>query len=193
MLTTEVKIIESGEEMRKYTVSRIIAFLCLLFYQLPIYCNVIWPGLIVAAGIYTTLPLVLISIAIEAMIFYRLLKNITIRKAFLMSLIGNAASTLVGTFLTALAAPLSHILFDLMFFKAIPGIVTVVGLIIEVVFMFLGSCLIELFTIKKIFGYSHDQLRTPVFVGNLLTYILAALAWIIYASIMGILSMNATA
>ncbi len=47
--------------------------------------------------------------------------------------------------------------------------------IITFILMYVGSSLIELFVIQKIFRYPYKSLWVPISVGNLITYILIAM------------------
>lgn len=161
--------------MKKVTIVKYWVFLAILFFHQSIFSNVIWPALFVASGI-ASFPIIISSIAIEAMFFYWLLKNISIDKAFWMSVVGNIASTLVGTAITALLAlPVTY-----GFYSILGEISPNVDFAIEVIFMYFGSCLIELLTINKVFGYPAKQLWISIFAGNFATYALAAIFYYRY-------------
>lgn len=151
--------------------SNIYKIFLAIFLCVPtvVYCNVIWPGMIIAGGILNTtyLPyLIIISVAAEACCFYWFLKNITWQRAFWMSCIGNAASTLVGTLVMALFM----LVWDFAFDTFLSGMPNLINTIATIVIMFLGSCFIEFLAIKYFFGYSFKQLWLPILIGNAVTY-----------------------
>lgn len=88
-----------------------------------------------------------------------------------MAIFGNIASTIIGTFIMTFGMLLWHLPADFI----LSGTFDIFNVIATYVLMYLGSCLIELVTIKLIFRYTIKQLIPPVFIGNLATYILAAL------------------
>lgn len=146
----------------------ILASLFCLFFTATSYCNAFWwPAVFVAEAVKDSFYiLIIVSVVIEACAYYWFLKT-TYQKALLYSVIGNIASTILGTFLTTAAmgiglwqtlySPLQNI-FD--------------SFIINFLVMFIGSVLIELVVIKLISGYSFKQLLLPVLIGNFVTYAL---------------------
>jgi len=133
------------------------------------YCNIIWPAIFVTQAIFNSILFVSISLVIEALFFYWLIKNISFAKSFLMSFIGNLASTGVGTILMALFMFLWHIVVEGLLGV---GTFSIVNFIATFLFMYIGSVLIELILLRIIFNYSFKQLATPVFIGNAITYAL---------------------
>lgn len=142
----------------------------IIFYTAPIYCNIIWPAVFVSNIILGDLLYIIVasSIAIEAILYYRFLKNITYTRALLISCIGNAASVFLGTFVMTLAMMLWHLPADMIF----GGTFAFPNIVVTYVLMYLGSAFIELLAIKIIFRYSFEDLWIPVFIGNIVTYIL---------------------
>jgi len=154
--------------MREKNLIKIVTFLSIISSCSSSYANVVWPALFVVSGIWESWPLIGISITIEALLFYWLLRHVSIMQAFLISLAGNLASTISGALIIALAMPLWHISFD----EILGGTFSTYNIIVNYIFMYLGSSVIELLTIKALFKYPLKQLWTPVFIGNFLTYAL---------------------
>lgn len=156
--------------MEKRFLGKLTVFLCVLSCTLPAYCNVIWPGMVVAQSIYSIIPLAIISVTIEGIIFYFFLKTAYLWDALCMSLVGNIASTLVGTAITSFfTLPINYFAYQLLG-NFSPRIDTIISLS----FMYLGNCLLELLAIKGAYGYSIRQLFIPVLIGNFITYAFAA-------------------
>ncbi len=141
-----------------------------LLYTAPAYCNIIWPAVFVNNIILGDLLYIIVpvSIALEAVLYHWFLKNITYMRALLISCIGNAASVFLGTIVMTFAMILWHLPFDMIF----GGTFAFPNIVATYVLMYLGSAFIELVAIKLIFRYSFKDLWIPVFVGNLLTYVL---------------------
>lgn len=153
--------------MNKKLLSMSSFFISFLYFS-EIHCNVIWPAAIVGSEIIKSLNLIVISVAIEALLLYIFIKNISCLKALLISCIGNAASAFVGSIMMAIAMLLWHIAFD----SWLGGTFNSINLIATYFFMYLGTSFIELFTIKILFRYSTKLLWIPIFSGNLITYFL---------------------
>jgi hypothetical protein len=93
-----------------------------------------------------------------------------------MSLIGNAASALLGTVLGAFFPVYTYYIY-------IPDYIHASGLtwILDWLSMLLISALIEGITLRLIFGYKGKQLWIPVLIGNIITYILLFLLPILHS------------
>lgn len=146
----------------------LLSFLYALLFTATASANVIWPALFVSQSILSSFIIVL-SIGIESLFFYHFLKGISYHKALLLSCVGNAASALVGTMVMALAMVGWHFVFDAL----LGGTFNPVNFAATFIIMYLGSCLIELFTLKLVFRYSFGQVWLPVFLANVVTYALA--------------------
>lgn len=136
-------------------------------YTSSISANAAFPVLIWALALYKSAFLIIISIIIEALLFYWLIPHISYIKAGLMSLIGNAASALLGTVLGFFFPLYTYYIY-------ISDDIHALGLtwILDWLSMLLISALIEGITLRLIFGYKGKQLWIPVFIGNIITYIL---------------------
>jgi hypothetical protein len=146
---------------------RLSVALITFLYVTPLAANIVWPALWVGGAIYSTWFLVIISIIIEALFFYVLLPNISVVKATIMSLIGNAVSVAIGTVAAGVAMVGWHALFD----TILGGTFHPVNIVATWVLMWLGSALIELVALKIFFRYSWKQLLAPVLIGNFITYV----------------------
>jgi hypothetical protein len=124
----------------------------------------------VSGAILEVSYLAIFSVAIEAFFFYLLVKKISPLKALLMSCVGNIVSFFIGTLVTAVAMIGWHAIFD----RFLDGTFNTTNFVATYIIMFLGTCFIELLTIKWLFRYEFKQLYIPVLVGNLVTYLLAA-------------------
>ena len=156
--------------MEKNNIQAGIFSIVSILYTAPVYCDIIWPAAFVSNIILGDLLFIIVasSIAIEAILYYRFLKNITYTRVLLISCIGNAASVFLGTFVMTFAMMLWHLPADMIF----GGTFAFPNVVATYVLMYLGSAFIELLAIKLIFRYSFDDLWIPVFMGNLVTYIL---------------------
>lgn len=148
----------------------------MLFYGTTTVANVIWPAMYVGGAIMSTLPLAIISIVIEGLFLHRYLENISYKKALYISFIGNIFSTLTGI----IAAPLALLMWHALFDSLLGGTFNIINKIVTVFFMYLASCLIELYAIRGIFGYTIRQLLVPIAIGNLVTYIFAIVYMFLY-------------
>jgi hypothetical protein len=143
----------------------------MLLYTTTIYADIVWPALFVGGAIFSAWSLSVVSIAIEGLMFHFFITDITYGEAFLMSCIGNAASVIIGTILMVITMALAwHSFFD----QFLGGTFHIVNWVATYILMYLGSCFIELITLRIIFRYTIKQLLIPSLVGNFLTYILAA-------------------
>ncbi len=146
----------------------ILASLFCLFFTATSYCNIVWPALFVGEAILSKIYVLMVaSIIIEALVYYWFLA-INYQKAFIYSIVGNIASTIVGTHITVPG------MFGWHFFTSLfvePS--HLFNVISTWILMFLCSALIELLVVKLISGYSAKKLLAPILIGNLATYILA--------------------
>lgn len=133
--------------------------------------NVVWPALIIGGAIWSTWFVIIISIIIEAFVLKHFIPALTYAKAFIVSLVGNAASAVVGTIVTAIAMLGWHFVFDLL----VGGTFNRVSYFITLAVMFIGSAVIEYGAIRLIFGLKSKQVWIAILVGNLVTYLLVAL------------------
>lgn len=143
---------------------QLIFFLLLILKINLLSANVIWPALFVSEAIWSSSFIIIISLIIEAFLFYLLIKpKITFNNAIFMSIFGNMASNFIGVFLS---------LFPAIF---MPGFIT------TSIFMYFVSCIIEFYAIKIIFVFSDEQinwkrLKYPILIGNFITYALAGIS-----------------
>lgn len=145
---------------------------CIAFlYTTTVYPNVIWPALLVGSAVASSLHIIAISIVIEALLLYWFVKNISYSRALCISCIGNAGSAFVGSIVMALAMLIWHFALD----NFLGGTFSLYNIIANYFLMYIGSSVIELFTIKLFFHYSAKQLWIPVFIGNFITYGLVGL------------------
>jgi hypothetical protein len=141
------------------------------FFVTPVFADIIWPALIVANGVISSWFLVIISIVIEAWFFCIFIREINFKRALLLSVVGNAVSVLLGSGLVAAAMILYHGLLD----SFLGGTFGVIQSISTYILMYVGSAFVELGMIKLFFRYTVRQLILPVFIGNLVTYVLVAI------------------
>lgn len=145
-----------------------------LLYAMPANANVVFPRMFIAEAVYSAWFLIFITIIIEGLLIKLFIREISYTRALIMSSVGNAVSTFVGTAITTLIAL----------------IVDVHPLLIEttrrnfqydvvstVILMCLGSALIELITLAVAFRYRIKELLWPVLIGNIATY---GLTWLYY-------------
>lgn len=133
-----------------------------------LHANVIWPAMIVAGAIWSTWFVIILSIIVEAFVLKHFIPALTYGKAFIVSLVGNIASAVVGTIVTAIGMLGWHYVFDTL----MGGTFNPVNKIATMAVMFIGSCLIEYAAIRLIFGYRSKQLWLAILMGNLITYLL---------------------
>lgn len=136
-----------------------------------LHANVIWPAMIVGGAIWSTWFVIIISVIVEAFILKHFIPALSNAKAFIVSLVGNAASALIGTIITGIGMLGWHYVFDTL----VGGTFAPVNKLVTVAVMFIGSCLIEYVAIRLIFGYRSKQLWLAILVGNLITYLLVIL------------------
>ena len=138
--------------------------------------NAYFPAYFISISIYSYWVFIVVSFLVGATLFYGLIKNISLTKATLISLIG-IASSMIGIVVMA-------ILTTLIFYFIIPHVGTYPSintlankwpLIVHWLLMYSGSVLIELLTLKLFFKYKTNQLLLPILIGNLITYLGAAL------------------
>jgi hypothetical protein len=133
-----------------------------------IYSNIIWPALFVSEALGRFLPLVIISIFLEALCFSVLITDISRSKALLMSFVGNIVSTFVGMLIMPLIMISWHLIFD----SIAGGTFNNFNNIATIVIMCLGSAAIEILALKLAFKYHCKDLWVPVLAGNIATYVL---------------------
>lgn len=129
--------------------------------------NMVWPALYVATQIWQFWYLVLVTILVETftikwMLKYPLLKSAT------ASLIGNIVSGVVGTFVMIWLMLPWHALVDGLIHN---GTFDLVNWIFTYILMCLGSVMIEVGVIHRIYKEPIKKLLMPLFVGNVLTYV----------------------
>ncbi len=138
-----------------------------IFCTSSVYANVIWPALFISAKILYSWPqllcLILVSLLVEGFMLHIFIEDITYPRAFFVALVGNIASTIVGTFITTFGVLFSVELFLDIHQLALRILATWIAL-------YAGSVFIEIWTIKVLFGYRIKQLLVPVLIGNLVTY-----------------------
>jgi hypothetical protein len=142
---------------------------CLSFFWCAsTYCNLIWPAVFISAEIYKLSYLVIVSILIESLIYYLYL-NINPLKAMLVTAISNGVSFLVGTQFLSIAMIGWHFIAD----RFTGGTFNLVNYIVSFLFLYLGTCLIELLVVRILLrSYTFKQLAPAVFIGNLITYLM---------------------
>ena len=142
--------------MKKNNLQAGVLSIVSILYTAPTYCNIIrWPTKFVV-------NLLLAAIVIKAVLYYWFLENITYTRVLLISCVGSAASVFSGLYVLDFIPSSSEHL----------PVAEDVALIGTPVLMYLASCFMELLAIKIIFRYSFKDLWNPVFVGNLVTYII---------------------
>lgn len=133
-----------------------------------VYANVVWPALIVAGAIWSTWFVIIVSIIVEAFVLKHFIPALTYGKAFIVSLIGNLASAVIGTIVTTIGMLGWHYVFD----SLMGGTFNPVNQLVTMAVMFIGSSLIEYISIRLFFGYKSKQLWVAILVGNIITYLL---------------------
>lgn len=130
--------------------------------------NMIWPAIYISGAIWGLSYLVIVSVLIEAAIFYLWL-HIKPFKALLVAVIGNCVSFFIGTWVMSVAMLGWHFIADRFF----GGTFNIPNYVISFILLYLGTCLIELFVVKLLLrNYTFRQLAPAVFIGNLVTYLL---------------------
>lgn len=152
-----------AKRIEKIYLRSIAAFL----YVVPRCARVAWQAVSISECFYSSRLLILLSLVVEAVLFYLLIKKVTPARAFYMSLVGNIVSFLAVIYFMpiALLAVESIVAFEL-------GIHVKVWQFVNWILMYLGSVAIELGAIKICFQYTARQLLVPVLVGNFVTYFL---------------------
>jgi len=163
--------------MKKNTVKIVTSVMLSCLHTTPAYCiNLPAPLVVLWVMLYEYrwLGILTSSVVIEAALFYFFLKNISYTRAILIACLGKAVSVLVIFVMVLGSLPVYDLLPDV--------IISYRGyafynpeLIVMFIFMYLGSALIELFVIQKIFRYPYKDLWVPVCAGNLVTYGLIAM------------------
>lgn len=151
----------------------LILFLFLLKCNLAA-ANIIWPGLFISEAIWSSTLTIIVSLIIEALLFYIYIQpKITLNKAIFMSFVGNIASTFVGVFLTVFFGTTTwHFIMD----PILGGTFSRINIFATYILMYLGSVVIEFYTIKAAFFYDWKQIGHIVLIANLITYIVAAIS-----------------
>jgi hypothetical protein len=158
-----------------------------LCYTTFAHADVIWPALLMGLAIRSSLFLILISLIIEGLVLHRYIKNISYSRAMLISSVGNLFSAIIGTIVMVFVLLFWELLLGLILTPVrdsqglfIKNIFPVANLIVTYTLMYLGSAFIELIAIKKIFHYTSKELLAPVFIGNLISYLLIAAYQLFY-------------
>jgi hypothetical protein len=154
--------------MQAFKSHPVIIFISL--YAMPLYANIMWPATFTSKAITSSLSIILLSIIIEGIVLYNDLKTISYTKAMIMSVVGNAVSAFLGSVLMMLAMVIWQLSFDALFGgKFLDMFNNATSFIV----MYLGSSLIELTVLHRVFKYPTEVLKRPVFLGNFITYALA--------------------
>lgn len=155
---------------------RLLAFIMMTSYSCALLANGGWiPMMFFYAGRINTLPIIPISLIIEALVLYWMLKKETISfpKALWMSCAGNFASMILGGMLVTLfAVTLYSTLLAVSSFIP-PSLPEWTMLLPELLGFFIAcisSIFIELHVLHNWFGYSKEILFYPVLIGNLISY-----------------------
>lgn len=128
--------------------------------------NVVWPAIYVYDEVWRFWFLVFATIVIETCTIAAILKY-SLKRSFLVSVVGNLISGLVGTFVMMWAMLFWHLLADNFVPQATFDIINWVA---TYILMCLGSVFIETLAIKLIFKDTIKRLFKPLLIGNLLTY-----------------------
>ena len=152
-----------AKRIEKIYLLSIAAFLSLI----PICTSVVWRAVTISECFYASRLLILVSLVVEAVLFYLLIKNVTPARAFSMSLVGNIVSFVAVIYFMpiALLAVEAILAFEL-------GIHINLWQLVNWILMYFGSVAIELGAIKICFKYTARQLLIPILVGNFITYVL---------------------
>lgn len=165
--------------MKKNAV-KMVTSVMLCLYTTMAYCVERLPAAIFATPQrlyeYRWLGILASSIVVEAALFYWFLKNVSYARAILIACLGKAVSVLMNLVMVFGAILAYHVAY-----RVLPDVIISyinishnLELIVTYILMYLGSALIELFVIQKIFRYPYKDLWIPICVGNLVTYSLIA-------------------
>ncbi len=132
----------------------------------PVLADMVWPALYVSTTFYKFWYLVIGTIVIETFVIKYSLK-FNWSKSFIISLIGNSVSGIVGTFVMVWAMLFWHLAAD----NFLNGTFNAINWIATYVFMCVGSVFIETLTIKLIFKIQLKELFLPMLTGNFLSYV----------------------
>lgn len=165
---------ERRKRVKKNTIKMVTGVMLSCLYTTLVHCiNLPAPVWVMIVVQYRWLGILTSSVVIEAALFYFFLKNISYTRAILIACLGKAVSVLVIFVMALGSLPVYDLLPDVIisyrdtFYNP--------ELIATFILMYLGSALIELFVIQKIFRYPYKDLWIPVCAGNLVTYGLIAM------------------
>ena len=127
--------------------------------------DMVWPALYVSETFWRFWFLVIGTIVIELFVIKYFLK-FSWTKSFIVSLIGNLVSGIVGTFVMVWAMLFWHLLADRIF----QGTFNIANWIATYILMCLGSVFLETLTIKIIYKENIKRLFLPMLTGNFLSY-----------------------
>jgi len=150
----------------------------MVFFFVPTtaFANMMFPGMLVALGIWSIWYVIVATLFIEAVVLQRLL-SISFKKSFILSFIGNLVSSTVGTWILVWGSLLTMIPFAMMD----PAYLTKLESLFDIVtyvFMCLGSIIIEVLTVWLFWRYPMKKLFKALMIGNVFTY---ALVYILFA------------
>jgi hypothetical protein len=153
--------------MKHKNLTRAIAFLACLTYGQALYCQPLYDHL--GNGIIVFLISVFLSTLLQALVFYWLFKNISLSKAFSISIIGSVSLIAVSGIALAIIIEQSVRHRDV-FDKSLAATVVHIPFIIKLMLVYLLSCIIELLILRVIFKYPFRQLLIPISAGNFLLH-----------------------
>ena len=128
--------------------------------------DMVWPALYVSETFWRFWFLIIGTIVIETFVIKFFLK-FSWSKSFLISLIGNSVSGIIGTFVMMWAMLLWHAAVDNFVPKATFDPINWVA---TYILMCIGSVFLETLTIKLLFKESIKRLFLPMLTGNVLSY-----------------------
>lgn len=136
----------------------------------PVLLDMVWPAIFVSETFWHFWFLIIGTIVIETFVIKYFLKY-SWKKSIIVSIVGNCASGIVGTFIMTFAMLFWHLVADTLIFRAT---FNVFNWIATFVIMCLGSVYIETYTIKILYKEKIKQLFLPMLVGNFLSYLFIA-------------------
>lgn len=131
--------------------------------------DMVWPALYVSETFWRFWFLVIGTIVIELFVIKYFLK-FSWTKSFVVSIIGNLVSGIVGTFVMVWTMLFWHLLADRIF----QGTFNIANWVATYILMCLGSVFIETLTIKIIYKEKIRRLFLPMLTGNFLSYVFIA-------------------
>ena len=127
----------------------------------------VWPAIYVAAGLKKLWYCIFLTLLVEWIIIQVLL-HLGWRKSLLISIVGNAASGLIGIYVMPFILLLWHLIAD----GILGGTFNLINWIATYILMCFGSVFIEICIVRLIWKIPIKKLFIPMAIGNISSYLL---------------------